>query len=140
MDLKLFGQEVESAHAIASSRSNLKRTVQADMLLVWRCAMADRICTVAADIVGGRARPYFLFERDMDEETFRQILADPNNPARIALLRELLREARPADVWMFVTPQLVASEWDSVAPGLGRTRPFWLWLLERWRARGFFST
>ncbi len=87
----------------------------------------------------GNARPYFLWDRAIGEETFRQILRQPGNPQRIPLLRQLLREARPSDVWHFVTPEAVAAEWDSIAPGLGRSRAFWQWLLDQWRARGYLS-
>ncbi len=101
--------------------------------------MAMPVQSLTTGSIDGQPRPYFLFERAMDEPTFRRILGDPGDPARPALLRELLREARPEDVWKFVTPELLAAEWAVIAPGLGRSRVFWEWLLNQWRARGFFS-
>jgi hypothetical protein len=66
-------------------------------------------------------------------------LADAAHPERLPLLRVLLREARPDEVWAFVTPQQVVTEWDRLAPGLGRRRDFWLWLIEKWRALGYLA-
>jgi len=83
------------------------------------------------------AVPSFLWDRNITVGEFRGVLADDSNPRRISLLRVLLREARPDEVWWFVTPETVLREWDAIAPGLGRRRGFWEWLLSAWREHGF---
>ncbi|MCA9671812.1 MAG: hypothetical protein KC503_39705 [Myxococcales bacterium] len=52
------------------------------------------------------------------------------------MLALILREARPDDVWSWVTPQVVADELDLLAPMLGRKKQFWLWLVAGWRRLG----
>jgi len=81
--------------------------------------------------------PYFFWDRNVTVAELRAILADPSNPERIPLLRVLLREARPDDALLFVSPTTIAAEWERVAPGLGRQRAFWRWLLDSWRALGY---
>lgn len=84
-----------------------------------------------------RKVPYFLWDRNVTGGELRFALANPSHPQRTALLRILLREARPDEVWNFVTPELVEQEWALISPGLGRRRPFWQWLLTAWREHGF---
>lgn len=81
--------------------------------------------------------PYFLWDRGVTVGELRSILADASHPQRIDLLRVLLREARPDEVWSFVTPAVVVREWKLISPGLGRRRDFWKWLLGAWREHGF---
>jgi len=83
------------------------------------------------------AVPYFLWDRQVTVGELRTVLSDGSHPQRMPLLRALVREARPDDVWSFVTPELVAREWDDIKPGLGRRRAFWEWLLGAWRDHGF---
>jgi len=83
------------------------------------------------------AIPYFLWDRNVTVGRLREALLDRDDPQRIPLLRVLLREARPDEVWKFVRPQTVARDWADISPGLGRRRAFWEWLLGAWRAHGF---
>lgn len=89
------------------------------------------------DLLDDSAVPYFFWDRNITTGELRAALSGPACPRRVSLLRALLREARPDDVWSFVTPQQIADEWESVAPGLGRHREFWEWLLGAWRDHGF---
>ncbi len=82
------------------------------------------------------AVPYFLWDRNVTVGRLRQALRTPDDPQRIPLLRALLREARPDEVWQFVAPQDVLREWVAISPGLGRRREFWEWLLDSWRKLG----
>jgi hypothetical protein len=86
-----------------------------------------------------RAIPDFLWDRRTTVAELRAILADGEHPQRTPLLRTLLREARPDEVWSFVTPDLVVREWESIKPGLGKRLPFWTWLLGAWRDHGFLK-
>lgn len=49
--------------------------------------------------------PYFFWDRNVTVGELRAVLADAAHPERLPLLRVLLREARPDEVWAFVTPQ-----------------------------------
>ena len=85
------------------------------------------------------AIPYFLWDRDTTVGQLREALDNASHPQHTALLRVLLREARPDEVWAFVSPEMVAREWDTISPGLGRRRAFWDWLLAEWRRLGFLQ-
>ena len=85
-------------------------------------------------------RPYFLWSEDMTEDEFRRVLAGERGPAQQALYTgRLLREARLAEIWYYLTPQQVADRWQAATPHLGRMREFWLRLLEAWRDAGRVS-
>jgi len=85
------------------------------------------------------AIPDFLWDRGTTVGELRAILADAEHLQRIPLLRTLLREARPDEVWSFVSPDLVVREWEDIKPGLGKRLAFWTWLLGAWRDRGFLK-
>jgi hypothetical protein len=84
-------------------------------------------------LIDERGRPYFLWDEEMDLETFRERLRDSDPAVRAYFLGKLMRQAKPDDVFTFVTLREVEEQLSLVEPYLGRTRPFWLWLLERWR-------
>lgn len=46
-----------------------------------------------------------------------------------------MRQAKPDDVFSFVGEADIRELWDDVVPYLGRTRPFWEWLLSAWARR-----
>lgn len=70
---------------------------------------------------------------------FRRRLESAAPAEQARLLGKLLREARDTDVWRFVSPELVVRKWAVVAPHLGRRRPFWEFLLGRWRQEGLID-
>ncbi len=82
------------------------------------------------------AIPRFLWDRSITRATLREILANPADGRRLHLLATLLREARPDEVWAWITPQAVAAELDTLGPLLGRRRAFWIWLFDGWRSLG----
>lgn len=85
-------------------------------------------------------RPYFLWSEDMSEEEFRRVLQGERGRDLQALYTgRLLREARVAEVWWFLTPQDVADRWAAASPHLGRARLFWRGLLEAWHEAGRIS-
>jgi hypothetical protein len=84
-------------------------------------------------LVDEKGRPYFLWDEDMTLEEFRARLCDPDPAVRAYFLGKLMRQAKPDDVFSFVTLREVQEQLAAVEPYLGRSRPFWLWLLERWR-------
>lgn len=80
-----------------------------------------------------KGRLYFLWSEDMDEARFRDILAGLEGPEQQALYTaRLLREARVAEVWHYLSPQDVADRWPVAQKHLGRMTEFWRSLLESW--------
>lgn len=87
-----------------------------------------------------QGRPYFLWSEDMSEDEFRRVLEGARGPQVQALYTgRLMREARVAEVWYYLTPQQVAERWPRVEPHLGRMRSFWAGLLEAWNEAGRVS-
>ena len=75
-------------------------------------------------------RPYFLWDDDMSLEAFRTKLRDPE--IRAYFIGKLMRQAKPDDVFSFVTLREIETQWDLIERYLGRSREFWRWLLDRW--------
>jgi hypothetical protein len=83
--------------------------------------------------------PYFLWDRNVTVAQLRAVLATPSHPQFQELLALLLREARPDEVWEFVSPNAVAEQLPALAPHLGHRREFWMWLLHEWQQLGFLA-
>lgn len=87
-----------------------------------------------------QGRPYFLWSEDIDESDFSRILRGERGPdLQARYMARLLREARVAEVWYYLTPQEVADRWEELAPRLGHLAEFWRSLLESWNASGRIS-
>lgn len=80
-----------------------------------------------------QGRPYFLWDVDTTLDEFRHAMATATPAVRASLLGKLMRQARPDDVFTFVSADEIAASWHDVERYLGRARPFWHWLLRRWR-------
>ncbi|HUH04812.1 MAG TPA: hypothetical protein VML75_22600 [Kofleriaceae bacterium] len=87
-------------------------------------------------LVDERDRPYFLWDEDMTIAEFRDRLADPDPEVRAYFIGKLMRQAKPDDVFSFVTLDEICELRPSIERYLGRTKEFWLWLLDRWRPPG----
>lgn len=79
-----------------------------------------------------QGRPYFLWDCDLDDAEFRQGLQDPDTQVRAALIGKLMRQAKPDDVFRYVSESQVRAHWDAVQPYLGKSRDFWVWLFGVW--------
>lgn len=88
--------------------------------------------TPAAALTDQRGRPYFLWDCDLTLEQFRERLQDPDPAVRAYFFAKLMRQAKPDDVFCFVTRAELEREWPRVEPQLGRSRAFWTWLLRTW--------
>jgi hypothetical protein len=87
-------------------------------------------------LVDGRGRLYFLWDEELTVDQFRTLLDDSDAAVRAYFLGKLMRQAKPDDVFSFVTLDRIEREFPLVERYLGRTRAFWTWLLERWRRPG----
>ena len=83
-------------------------------------------------MIDASGRPYFLWDDDMSLEAFQQKLQDPDPEVRSYFLGKLMRQAKPDDVFTFVTLREIETEWTRLERYLGNTRDFWHWLLSRW--------
>jgi hypothetical protein len=82
------------------------------------------------------AVPYFTWDNPMTVAQLRDRLARGSEPERLRLLSLILREARDTDVWRFTSRSEVVRLWPRLAPRLGRRRPFWAFLVRKWRELG----
>ncbi|MEN9581837.1 MAG: hypothetical protein RJA70_4846 [Pseudomonadota bacterium] len=87
-------------------------------------------------LVDSSGRPYFLWDEDVTIDQFRARLRDPDPAVRAYFLGKLMRQAKPDDVFTFVTLSELEEQLAAVEPYLGRSRPFWLWVIESWRTKG----
>ena len=69
----------------------------------------------------------------------RHKLRTLSEPERLRLLGKVMREARDTDVWRFMTPQQVWTNFDRLRPHLGRRLGFWEHLLRIWRDAGLLD-
>ena len=70
----------------------------------------------------------------MSLEAFRTKLRDPDPEVRAYFIGKVMRQAKPDDVFTFVTVREIESQWDLIERYLGTSREFWRWLLDRWAA------
>ena len=77
-----------------------------------------------------QGRPYFLWDMDLTLEAFRGQLAMGSRTVRAWLVGKLLRQAKPDDVFQFVTREQIQDLWPDLVRYLGRSRAFWAWLME----------
>jgi hypothetical protein len=83
-----------------------------------------------------QGRPYFLWDCDLTLAEFEQRLQDPEAEVRAYLIGKLMRQAKPDDVFSFVSPRAVRELWPRLLKYLGERRAFWTWLFDTWEAQG----
>lgn len=82
--------------------------------------------------------PYFLWDCKVTLENFKAGLRNREEPeCRAYLAAKLLRQAKPDDVFIYLTPQEIADLWPSMVRYLGKERDFWDWLLNLWQENGY---
>ncbi len=83
-----------------------------------------------------RDRPYFLWDVPITEAQLRERLRHPDPDTRAQWQAVIMREARYADVWTYLTLDEVLRDWPDIVRHLGRMRGFWEYLLNGWRKDG----
>jgi hypothetical protein len=83
----------------------------------------------SADLGDPSSRPYFLWWTDATAGDLRGHLASRDPEQRAYWTAALLREANTRDVWLFVTPDEVRSQWARLQRYLRRSRRLWAYLL-----------
>jgi hypothetical protein len=94
--------------------------------------MARLFPTPPDKLVDAAGRPYFLWDTDMTLDQFRHLLRESSGEGRAYLVGKLMRQAKPDDVFSFVTVDAIVELWPLLERYLGRQRPFWQWLLRLW--------
>ncbi len=107
-------------------------------------ASFDRLATVAYHpqimaVESGHSRPTFLWDVDITEAELRSHLAAEDPDIRAQWQGRVLREARFNEVWHHITLDEVVRDWARIRRHLGRSRAFWEFLLDGWRAHGFLA-
>jgi hypothetical protein len=83
-------------------------------------------------LVDQDGRPYFLWDCEMTLVEFERRLRDESEEGRAYLIGKLMRQAKPDDVFTFVSVDELVAAWPRSSRYLGRSRPFWEWLLRLW--------
>src|SRR5688572_27311209 len=83
-------------------------------------------------LTDARGRPYFLWDCDMSLADFEEFLRSGDRARRARLVGKLMRQAKPDDVFTFVTLSEIAELWPELERFLGRTREFWTWWMQQW--------
>lgn len=96
--------------------------------------MALRSVTPPDSMVDPSGRPYFLWDQDLTLDEFRHSIRHDGPEVRAWLIGKLMREAKPDDVFEFVTLADIVDAWPALQPHLGRRRAFWTWILGEWGA------
>jgi hypothetical protein len=66
----------------------------------------------------------------------KAMLSADNEAQRVWLMAKIMRDARYADVWKFISLQDFLKYRERVMPRLGREKAFWEFLYSRWIKQG----
>jgi hypothetical protein len=88
---------------------------------------ADRLCDA-------QGRPYFLWDVDMDLARFAELIRSDDESVRACFIAKLMRQAKPDDVFEFVSVADIVRDWPAIRTQLGQRKEFWSWLLRCWGA------
>ena len=94
--------------------------------------MARLYPTPPDKLVDAAGRPYFLWDSDMTLAEFEQRLRDEPRAGRAYLVGKLMRQAKPDDVFTFVTVDDIVALWPDLLRYLGKQEPFWRWWGGHW--------
>ncbi|MFN0242508.1 MAG: hypothetical protein ACKVWV_06415 [Planctomycetota bacterium] len=89
--------------------------------------------TPADKLLDAQGRPYFLWDCDLTLDGFQGALRDHEPTVRAYWIGKLMRQAKPDDVFQFVSRTTIEEHWTLLERHLGLTRAFWTWLLDTWR-------
>ena len=84
-------------------------------------------------------RPYFLWDVNITDAELRERLKSSDPLIRAQWEGRIMREARFADVWTYMTLSDVLRDWELIQKHLGRMRGYWQFLLNGWRADGLLE-
>ncbi|MBI5851993.1 MAG: hypothetical protein HZB39_13350 [Planctomycetes bacterium] len=88
--------------------------------------------TPASRLTDAKGRPYFLWDMELTLDEFRALLRDGDDTTKAWLIGKLMRQAKPDDVFEFVTLDEIRTRFAAIERHLGRSGPMWKWLLTDW--------
>ena len=89
------------------------------------------------DVESPDAAPYFTWDAPVPNSEIRRALREGTPDERLHWMSRILREARYDDIWVYLSLRGdVLPIWERLRPRLGRRRPMWEFLIERWRRAG----
>lgn len=80
--------------------------------------------------------PYFMWDYRYTVGQIKEMLATGEESKKIWLMAKILRDARYADVWKFITLENFLAYRERLLPRLGRERKFWEFMYTQWLAHG----
>ena len=81
-------------------------------------------------LTDAEGRPYFLWDMNMSLDAFRAALRDDDPEVRAYLVGKLMRQAKPDDVFTFISRADIHVLWPRLSRYLGRSTRFWVWFLD----------
>ncbi len=94
--------------------------------------------TPADKLTDFSGRPYFLWDCKLTRAEFeKRIAKSEDSEVRAYFAAKLLRQAKPDDVFLFLTAQDIADLWHDMLPYLGKKKEFWDWLLNILAGQGY---
>lgn len=91
---------------------------------------------LSTDLDDPEAQPYFLWDHEITYRELRVLLQAEDADERALWMARVMREARYQDVFKLLRLVDVLALWSRIERHLGRSRAFWIWLIEGWRADG----
>lgn len=95
---------------------------------------------LSTDLDDPDAQPYFIWDQELTYRELRAKLQSPHPDERALWMARVMREARYQDVWRLLRLRDVLAMWTRLERHLGRSRPFWRWLIEGWRSDGLLPS
>lgn len=80
--------------------------------------------------------PYFMWDYRCTVGQIKEMLATGEESKKIWLMAKILRDARYADVWKFISLKDFLTYRERLLPRLGRERKFWEFMYTQWLAHG----
>ena len=84
-------------------------------------------------------KPDFLWDERLTRANVKQILEGGDVEERLYYAAKILREARFEEVWEYLSPAFLATNWEKLHSRLGRKEKFWAFLYSTWRADGLIA-
>ena len=89
------------------------------------------------DVQSPEAAPYFTWDAPVRNAEIRRALREGAPDERLQWMARILPEARYDDIWAYLSRRRdVLPSWERLRPRLGRRRPRWEFLIDRWRRAG----
>ena len=84
--------------------------------------------------------PYFMWDYRHTLGEVKRMLAEGDEARKLWLMAKILRDARYADVWKFITLKDFLEYRERLLPRLGRERKFWEFMYQQWIAHGIVQS